>query len=100
MKAYSGRMLMWLDLHMLHTDPKQQGRGAGSALLKWGIQKADELGLPAYLESSPDAHGFYKKYGFEDVEVYEMDLSLYGGPDKKHTAPMMMRQPRKTANGQ
>jgi N-acetylglutamate synthase-like GNAT family acetyltransferase len=78
---------------MLHTDPKQEGRGAGSALLKWGIQKSDELGLPAYLESSPDAHGFYKKYGFEDVEIFELDLSRFGGPKKMHTAPLMTRQP-------
>ncbi|KAF2678956.1 hypothetical protein K458DRAFT_422618 [Lentithecium fluviatile CBS 122367] len=84
-----------LYLHMLHTDPKQQGRGAGSALLKWGMQKADELGLPAYLESSPNAHGFYKRHGFGDVEIFELDLGFYGGPEKVHTAPLMIRQPVK-----
>lgn len=85
--------LTGIDLHMLHTDPKQEGRGAGSALLKWGTQKADELGLPAYLESSPNAHDFYKKYGFEDVEIFELDLSRFGGARKMHTAPLMIRQP-------
>ena len=34
------------DLHMLHTDPKHQRRGAASALLKWGTQRADDLNLP------------------------------------------------------
>jgi GNAT superfamily N-acetyltransferase len=86
------------DLHMLHTNPKQQGRGAGSMLLKWGTQKADQLGLPVYLESSPDAHGFYKKYGFADVYIMELDLSLYGGENRVHTAPLMIRQPSKVVS--
>lgn len=74
---------------MLHTDPEFQGRGAGSALLDWGKMKADELGLPIYLESSAVGHGFYMKHGFHDIEVMDIDFVPYGGP--KHKQPLMIR---------
>lgn len=79
------------DLHMLHTDPTYQGCGAGSALMEWGIQKADELRLPIYLESSPKGHRFYQKHGFKDVKVLEIDLSKYGAI-KTYKQPLMMRE--------
>jgi GNAT superfamily N-acetyltransferase len=97
MHWHETKVLTLVDLHMLHTDPKEGGRGAGRALLQWGMQKADDLELPIYLESSPSAHGFYKKFGFEDVEILELDLGLYGGPAKKHTTPLMMRQPSRAS---
>ncbi|KAF3038153.1 hypothetical protein E8E12_007285 [Didymella heteroderae] len=75
-------------LHMLHTDPEYQGRGAGSALLNWGKTKADKLGLPIYLESSAVGHEFYKKHGFKDIEVMDIDFSPYGGP--MHKQPLMI----------
>lgn len=73
---------------MLHTDPEYQGRGAGSALIEWGKQKANELGLPIYLESSTKGHRFYKKHGFTDVEVMDIDFTPYGGA--VHKQPLMM----------
>ncbi|KAF2253765.1 acyl-CoA N-acyltransferase [Trematosphaeria pertusa] len=85
-----------LYLHMLHTDPKYQCCGAGSALLKWGMQKADELGLPVYLESSTEGHHFYQKHGFKDVDVLRIDFSQFGGGDVMHVAPLMIREPEKT----
>jgi len=75
---------------MLHTDPEFQGRGAGSALMEWGKQRSEELGLPIYLESSTKGHGFYKKHGFKDVEVLDMDFSSWGGP--AHKQPLMIRK--------
>ncbi|OCT48602.1 putative GNAT family acetyltransferase [Cladophialophora carrionii] len=48
--------------------PKSQGRGAGSMLIKWGLDIAEALGLPAYLESSPVAHRLYQKFGFRDID--------------------------------
>lgn len=78
---------------MLHTDPKHQRRGAASALLQWGINKADELGLPAYLESSAEGQGLYAKHGFDDVEVFKVHLGPFGGGDETCTAPIMIRQP-------
>jgi GNAT superfamily N-acetyltransferase len=82
------------DLHMLHTDPEYQGRGAGSALMDWGKQKADELRLPIYLESSRKGHLFYQKHGFKDIEVLDIDLSKFGGP--VHKQPLMIWEPSKS----
>lgn len=75
---------------MLQTDPEYQGRGAGSALMEWGKQKADELKLPIFLESSQKGHAFYQKHGFKDVEVVEIDLSKYGAG--VHKQPLMIRE--------
>lgn len=80
---------------MLHTDPKFQRRGAASALLKWGTQRADDLRLPAYLESSWQAHALYGKHGFKNVKVFEVGLKAFGGGDETQSAPLMLREPVK-----
>lgn len=58
--------------------------------MAWGKEKADELGLPIYLESSTKGHKFYKNHGFKDVDVLEVDFSPYGGP--QHKQPLMLRE--------
>ena len=81
---------------MLHTDPKYQKRGAASALIKWGFQKADELGLPIYLESSQVAHNFYLGHGFREVYRLVVDLAPFGGESGlTHNAPLLIREPSK-----
>ncbi|KAI9737915.1 MAG: hypothetical protein M1834_009285 [Cirrosporium novae-zelandiae] len=67
------------DLLALCTDPKYQHRGAGTALVKWGCEKADEKGLPCYVEASMTGYPIYRSCGFEDLERLELDLGLYGG---------------------
>lgn len=53
-------------LSLLGTDPAAQGRGIGSALLAPILERADDEGLPAYLESSKKANlAFYGRQGFE-----------------------------------
>jgi GNAT superfamily N-acetyltransferase len=89
----------WLtsvDLHMLHTDPKYQRRGAASALLKWGTERADQLGLPVYLESSHAGHILYGRHGFKDIEIFECDMRPFGG-DKTFTVSLMIREPLKSS---
>ena len=66
-------------LKFLHTDPKHQRRGAGSALIRWGLDKSRELKLPAYLEASVTGYGLYAKHGFQDVGLLEYDLAEWGG---------------------
>lgn len=78
-----------VDLHVLVTDPSYQRRGAASILVQWGVDRAKELGLPLYLESSKRAHELYKKFGFEDIEMFEVDMSLYGGQGLHQTYAMM-----------
>ncbi|KAK8049813.1 Acyl-CoA N-acyltransferase [Apiospora phragmitis] len=65
-------------LHMLQTHPTHQGRGAGTMLIQWALRQAQELGMPAYLEASPDGHSLYLKNGFKDIDLLETDLSQWG----------------------
>lgn len=60
-----------MHLMTLGTNPSQQGKGLGSILIKKGIDRATDLGVPCYLESSnPKNIPFYKRHGFEELERF------------------------------
>ncbi|KAI5268552.1 hypothetical protein E4T47_07757 [Aureobasidium subglaciale] len=71
-------------LKLLATDPTAQRRGAGAAALRWGLEKADDLGLPVYLEGSVMGRYLYTKNGFKDIREFLIDTAKYGRP---HTVP-------------
>ena len=48
-------------------------------MVAWGVQKADELGLPAYTEGSREGLGLYLKHGFKEVDRVTVDLEEWGG---------------------
>lgn len=50
---------------MLATRPDYHGRGIASMLLKWGLDRADQEGLEAYLSASPSGRPLYEKRGFQ-----------------------------------
>jgi ribosomal protein S18 acetylase RimI-like enzyme len=53
-------------LSLLGTDPAQQGRGIGSALIRTVTDECDEQGTPAYLESSKESNvPYYERHGFK-----------------------------------
>ncbi|CAD0092113.1 unnamed protein product [Aureobasidium vineae] len=56
-------------LKVLATLPAAQRKGAGAAGLVWGLQRADELGMPAYLEASGMGRPLYVKHGFSEVST-------------------------------
>ncbi|RYP76180.1 hypothetical protein DL771_002004 [Monosporascus sp. 5C6A] len=76
-------------LKLLQTDPKHQGRGAGAMLVKWGVEEAKRLGLPAFLESSEEGHSLYQKCGFRDLELQSLDFSKWGATKKLNTWAMI-----------
>ncbi|GKT86577.1 GNAT family acetyltransferase [Colletotrichum tofieldiae] len=53
-------------LDTLVTHPDYQRRGAGSLLLKWGCELADENGVGAYVDASKAGKGLYERFGFVD----------------------------------
>lgn len=63
-----GRAHLYLEL--LSTRKEYQGKGAGSILVKWGVDKADADVWECYLGSSAEAKGLYEKYGFAEVERF------------------------------
>jgi ribosomal protein S18 acetylase RimI-like enzyme len=80
-----------ISLETLVTHPMHQRRGAGAMIVSWGCQKADELGLVAYLEASAAGRGLYKKYGFQEQAELVTDLGEFGGTIDTHVA--MLRLP-------
>lgn len=83
-----------LDLAVLFTHPDHQRRGAGSMLVKWGCDKADEHGIISWLGASPAGLQTYLKQGFEVVEEYELDLRPWG-VDATTIKRNLIRQPKK-----
>jgi GNAT superfamily N-acetyltransferase len=53
-------------LPLIGVDPTSQGRGYGSALLRYALEQVDRTGAAAYLESSnPRNVPLYERHGFE-----------------------------------
>jgi len=53
-------------LALLATDPAHQGKGHGSVVLQPTLDRCDDNGLPAYLESSKESNvAYYRRHGFE-----------------------------------
>lgn len=61
-----------VNLDICVIDPKYQRMGIGGLLVSWGVDKADELGFDAIVESSVFGKGLYEKNGF----VFEKDVTL------------------------
>jgi ribosomal protein S18 acetylase RimI-like enzyme len=65
-------------LFSLGTTPERQGQGVGSALLRSMLERVDEAGEPAFLESSKDRNvPLYARFGFKVIEELP---SKYGSP--------------------
>ena len=74
-------------LAILGTDPRHQGSGIGSALIRAITDRCDEQGLPAYLESSKEQNvPYYARHGFEVRE----EIAPGGGPSMW----LMWREPK------
>ncbi|KAK5169673.1 uncharacterized protein LTR77_005651 [Saxophila tyrrhenica] len=68
----------YIELNFLVTDPEYQGKGAGTALLSWGVQQADKLGARMALESTPAGLSLYKRVGFRQADVIKADMKEFG----------------------
>jgi ribosomal protein S18 acetylase RimI-like enzyme len=74
-------------LPLVGVDPTSQGRGYGSALMRFALEQVDRSGAPAYLESSnPRNVPLYERLGFEVVGNIQVGSSP--------TVVPMLRRPR------
>jgi len=62
-------------LNMCFTHPEHRRRGVGRLLMDWGVKKADELGLPAYIEATDEGLELYKAYGFKVKDNVDLDAT-------------------------
>lgn len=89
---------MCVELDALHTLPEHERKGAGTALMKWGIELADREGLSICLHSTTVGLGLYKKLGFVELDHTTFDLARWGG-EGQFTWFMMSREPNFRPNG-
>jgi GNAT superfamily N-acetyltransferase len=86
MAAYHPSEPCWY-LPIIGVDPAYQGRGFGSALLRYALERCDRDGASAYLESSnPRNIPLYQRHGFEIIG------SIQAGSSPTMTP--MLRRPR------
>ena len=74
--------------------PKHQRRGIGRLLVQWGIDVAEQLDLPIYLEATFEGMLLYEHVGFkkltqEKVTLSESVTGIPGGAD----VPLMVKMP-------
>ena len=60
-------------LEICFVEPQYRRHGAGSLLVRWGTDKADEMGLEAFVESTDDGKPLYAKHGFEYINELILD---------------------------
>jgi GNAT superfamily N-acetyltransferase len=65
-------------LALLVTAEEHRRQGAGSLLVKWGLEKQRETGLICYLQASDQGKSLYIHYGFQDIDTVVFDLDRYG----------------------
>jgi GNAT superfamily N-acetyltransferase len=59
-------------LDSIGVDPARQGQGIGTALLRFGIDRATQAGTDCFLETAvPGNVGYYERFGFRVVEEGE-----------------------------
>ena len=83
----------YMMLRILAVHPEHQRRGVGKLLLQQGLDRADRLGLPVYLDAGESGKPVYERYGFEVKKVMPLDCTEYGGrSDGRHWC--MLRPPK------
>ncbi|KAH7311273.1 acyl-CoA N-acyltransferase [Stachybotrys elegans] len=55
-------------LFILFVDPEYRCQGIGSRLLKWGIDKADDMAVEMFLDSTSEGKPLYEKHNFHVVQ--------------------------------
>ena len=74
-------------LGIIATEPGEGRRGAGKMLMRWGVERADEVGVEMFLEASPMGVGLYGGVGFEEVGEFEVGI----GEGERYVHKVMVR---------
>ena len=84
---------VWTSLMVL---PEVQERGIGSSLT-YGLETRGADKRPVWLVTQMRGRELYRKFGFDDADVLDIDLSEYAGSHRgfgSHRSICMIRQPR------
>lgn len=65
----------------ISVDPRYEGLGVGSQLLRWGTENADRLGAFSWVHSSEAGWALFSKHGYEEADRLTFDLDEWAvGP--------------------
>ncbi|KAK3722963.1 hypothetical protein LTR37_002108 [Vermiconidia calcicola] len=78
-ESWMGTGHCWVLTNVKTREPFQK-KGAGSLVVKWGLEQAAAEGVPAYLESGMQAKGLYEKHGFREIGRHNVDCTSFGMP--------------------
>ena len=59
-------------LHICFTTPSYERRGVSTALVRWGVERADKEGWPCFTEASPRGTPVYARLGFQTRETLSL----------------------------
>ena len=82
----------------LFVKPQHQRRGIATEMLRYGFAEFDLEKNLIWLSTQMRGRDFYRKYGWENVDNVDIDLSEWGGKYCGfgiHRSPLMLRQPGK-----
>lgn len=65
------------DVSAFAVEPRSQGKGIGSQLLKHCLDIADQASLQTRLISFPGSHSLYLRFGFRDIDYRDTDLGAW-----------------------
>jgi GNAT superfamily N-acetyltransferase len=84
----------------LHVDPRSQGLGAGTRMVKWATDLADSKNAASWAHLSDSLPGIkaFEKAGFQEVNTVTVDLDKYaikpiGEPWGQYSQHCMYRPP-------
>lgn len=60
--------------------------------MKWGVDLANQHGLPAYVEATEKGSSVYRRGGFIEKELISVDMSQFGAKEP-YTARLMLYEP-------
>lgn len=80
-------------LEMMATRAEAQGCGAGTMMMSWGTDRAQQSGVEAYLDATLEGKPLYEKFGFRDA------LEPWACFDGTHLHSFMVLRPDREATG-
>lgn len=86
-------LLTCTDCHVIAVNPKYQGKGIGTMLTRWGVNIAEQLHVPVYLEATDKSVGVYCRLGFRVLEKTVRIKAELMDAEKDSNAPLMARMP-------
>ncbi|KAI0011818.1 acyl-CoA N-acyltransferase [Xylariaceae sp. FL0662B] len=90
-----GKHRRYIYLAAIAVHPTHQRRGIGRLLMQWGINAAEQLGVPIYTEASSTGFALYENVGFERLTHVKLvhKEEVTGLPDTE--IPLVVKMPSK-----